>query len=133
MPAHAPRGPIKDRNAEEKALDVKHLLDTLGYIPCTATSKQSGNRCKRRPIPGGMVCVMHGGGAKQVQATAKLRLLALQPLAIQTLHALLQREEFPTVQLGAAKDVLDRTEGKPTESVNLQHDGTLEIRITKPW
>lgn len=41
---------------------------------CTATSKQSGERCKRRPIPGGTVCVMHGGKTPQVQAAAARRL-----------------------------------------------------------
>lgn len=42
---------------------------------CTATAKGSGQRCKRAPIPGGTVCKKHGGGAPQVQAKAKERLL----------------------------------------------------------
>jgi hypothetical protein len=58
---------------------------------------------------------MHGGAAPQVQASAKERLMALQPLAIQTLAKLLARDEFPSVQLGASKDVLDRTDGKAFE------------------
>lgn len=41
---------------------------------CTATSKNSGQRCKRYPIPGGTVCVMHGGKAGQVKAKALERL-----------------------------------------------------------
>jgi hypothetical protein len=41
---------------------------------CTATSKQSGERCKRRPIPGGAVCVMHGGATPAVKAAAEERL-----------------------------------------------------------
>jgi len=45
--------------------------------------------------------------------------MALQPMAVSTLHALMGRDEYPTVQLGAARDVLDRTEGRPTETVNL--------------
>lgn len=40
---------------------------------CTATAKGSGERCKRLPIPGGTVCVMHGGRAPQVQAAAEER------------------------------------------------------------
>ena len=47
-----------------------NLMDTLGYVSCTATSKQSGQRCKRRPIPGGTVCVMHGGGTPRVRKGA---------------------------------------------------------------
>lgn len=45
--------------------------------------------------------------------------MALQPKAIQTLDNLLSRDEFPTVQLGAAKDVLDRTDGKAGETVTV--------------
>ena len=77
---------------------------------------------------------MHGGSAPQVKAAARERLMALQPLAIQTLHNLLNREEFPTVQLGAARDVLDRTEGKATETlqisatVNVINDRLLSAR-----
>jgi hypothetical protein len=41
---------------------------------CTATSKQSGQRCKRAPIPGGTVCVMHGGATPAVKAAAEQRL-----------------------------------------------------------
>ena len=48
--------------------------------------------------------------------------MALQPLAIQTMHNLMNRDEYPTVQLGAARDVLDRTEGKPKESIALTGD-----------
>ncbi len=131
MSKHAPRGPVKARDP----LDASKPMDGLIYTPCTARSKQSGARCKRRPIPGGHVCVMHGGKAPQVQATARERLMALQPLAIQTLHGLLNREEFPTVQLGAAKDVLDRTEGKAAETVSLTgaDNGPLVIQIQKPW
>jgi len=40
---------------------------------CTATAKGSGSRCKRVAIPGGTVCVMHGGAAPQVQAAAAER------------------------------------------------------------
>lgn len=37
---------------------------------CTATSKQSGERCKRRPVPGLTVCVMHGGKSPAAQDKA---------------------------------------------------------------
>jgi hypothetical protein len=40
---------------------------------CIATSKASGVRCKRRAIPGGMVCSKHGGSAPQVKAKAQER------------------------------------------------------------
>ncbi len=41
---------------------------------CRATSKRSGERCRRLAIPGGAVCVMHGGAAPQVAAAAQRRL-----------------------------------------------------------
>lgn len=112
---HAPRGPVKGRS---NPMERGNLMDAP-FTPCTAKSKQSGQRCKRRPIPGGTVCVMHGGKAPQVQAKAQERLMALQPKAIQTLDDLLGAVDFPTVRLGAAKDVLDRTEGKAKESLEI--------------
>lgn len=49
-------------------------MDTpTGRPQCTAKSKQSGERCKRRPIPDGTVCVMHGGKSPAVQAAAVAR------------------------------------------------------------
>lgn len=41
---------------------------------CTATSKQSGERCQQSAIAGGAVCRFHGGGAKHVRASAAARL-----------------------------------------------------------
>ncbi len=78
---------------------------------------------------------MHGGGSPQVQFKAQERLKALQPKAVVVLESLLDRDEFPTVQMAAVRDVLDRTEGKPAESVRLtgKDDGPLEIIIRKPW
>ncbi len=52
-------------DATEKASSAKR---------CHARSKQSGQRCKRLAIPGGTVCVMHGGAAPQVAAAARRRL-----------------------------------------------------------
>jgi hypothetical protein len=42
-------------------------------IQCKALSKQTGQRCKRKAIPGGEVCRWHGGAAKQVRARAGVR------------------------------------------------------------
>jgi hypothetical protein len=43
---------------------------------CTATAR-SGEQCRRQPIPGGEVCVLHGGAAPQVQKSAKVRAVLL--------------------------------------------------------
>lgn len=103
-------------------------VDGLNGAPqrCTATTR-SGKPCSGPAITGGTVCRMHGGSAPQVKAAARERLMALQPLAIQTLNALLQRDEFPTVQLGAARDVLDRTEGKAKETLKMEVEDTTQM------
>lgn len=41
---------------------------------CAATSRRSGERCKRGATPGATVCYKHGGGAPQVRAAAARRL-----------------------------------------------------------
>lgn len=40
---------------------------------CTATSKQSGQRCKRYAHPGATVCVIHGAAAPRAKAAAARR------------------------------------------------------------
>ena len=73
---------------------------------CKATAR-SGNRCKRRPIPGGTVCVMHGGKAPAVQAAAQRRLEERKALlAVETLG--LPREVDPHTAL---LEELHRTAG----------------------
>lgn len=42
---------------------------------CTATSTQSGQRCRNRPMAGTTVCSTHGGLSPQVRAKAAERLL----------------------------------------------------------
>lgn len=43
-------------------------------VTCTATAKSTGARCRRSPVAGATVCVVHGGAAPQVKAAAKERL-----------------------------------------------------------
>lgn len=42
---------------------------------CRATSKRSGERCRRIPAPGAVVCHIHGGKSPQAKAKAAERLL----------------------------------------------------------
>ena len=91
---------------------------------CTGTNRQ-GERCQRQPIPGGYVCVMHGGGAAQVQQSAKARLLAGADLAIDYLLNLLTPKppcaacgrsdaDRDPVVVRACQLVLDRSGFHPT-------------------
>jgi hypothetical protein len=99
----------------------------MGAQQCTARSKQSGQRCKQRVVPGAAVCHYHGGAAPQVKAAALERLRALQHPAIDRLARLIAQEEFPTVAYAASRDVLDRTLGKAAEAQTVTHTGTLSI------
>jgi hypothetical protein len=120
---HAPKGPIKVKSDPIREADPTR---GPGWRGCTATTRR-GTACCGQAIKGGTVCRMHGGGAPQVKAAALERLKLMQPKALDTIDRLLGREEFPTVQLAAAKDVLDRTEGKAMERVEQHVDGDLVI------
>jgi hypothetical protein len=53
----------------------------LGRRQCTATSKRSGERCRRSPLPGSNVCYFHGSQAGQAQRAAARRVAAVEALA----------------------------------------------------
>jgi hypothetical protein len=59
-------------------------------------------------------------------------LLKLQHPAIDALQWLVAQKEFPSAAYAAARDILDRTEGKPTESVQVEHSGGLVISHEVP-
>jgi hypothetical protein len=125
---HAPKGPLKAR-------DHMETVDHTDTPRCTARAKHSGERCKRRPIPGGTVCVKHGGGAPQVQLAALERLKSYQHKAIDRLFQLAEQQKFPSTALSAVKDVLDRTMGKPTETMQVTgaDGGPVVFEVKKPW
>ncbi len=74
------------RTRQSDLMDTPDLLDASSTPRCTATSKQSGERCRRRPHPGANVCVIHGSGSKSVKAAARDRLLAAVDPAIDSLR-----------------------------------------------
>jgi hypothetical protein len=78
---------------------------------------------------------MHGGAAPQVMAKGLERLKAAQGLAIDRLLQLVQQTEYPSTAYQAVRDVLDRTMGKPAETVSLTgaEGGPLEIVVRTPW
>lgn len=136
---HAPRGPVKASGASGDLISVEHPITAPGLFQptqprCTATAKHSQQRCQQPALPGTTVCRYHGGFAPQVQAKAMERLMAMQPKALQTLDKLLGRDEFPTVQLGAVKDVLDRTEGRAVDTMRVtgSDGGPLVVRWKGP-
>jgi hypothetical protein len=86
---------------------------------CKAMSKQRHEPCKRIAIPGGHVCVFHGGKSPQVKHAAKERLNALVDPAITELTRLMNESDLDPVRLAVAKDILDRTGFKPKERVEV--------------
>lgn len=122
MPKHAPRGPLKSRTVV--VADPKGSYDPTR---CHARSKTKGTQCSKRPIPGGTVCRYHGGAAPQVKAKALERLMQYQDRAIDRLFGLVEQESFPSTAYQAVRDVLDRTMGKPAESMSMNVTGSIDV------
>jgi hypothetical protein len=101
---------------------------------CTATSKQSGERCKRRPHPGSNVCVIHGAGAPQTKRTARERLEALVDPAINTLRKVLQQgldTGNASSAVRAALGILDRCGFHPSQCVELTGEGGGPVEVAR--
>lgn len=105
-----------------------------GERQCTATRKTTGARCGNSPILGGTVCRYHGGGAPQVKARARERLLAMVDPALTELSRLLRKSKLDPVRMAAVKDVLDRAGFRPIEEVDVTISNiisTLQARIRR--
>ena len=75
---------------------------------CTATNR-NGEQCMRWAIPGGSVCVTHGGKAPQVRRKAALRMVELVDPAIATVaRVMVDDHARHSDRLRAAENVLDR-------------------------
>lgn len=83
-------------------------------MQCSATSKQSGARCKRHAIVGGSVCKMHGGGAPQTRARAQERIAQAFDPALAYLLRASRQKEINAAGVQAARDLLDRAGFAPT-------------------
>lgn len=114
----APRGPIKSRPMGSATHENQK---------CTAKSSRTGKPCSKWAIRGGTVCDTHGGRAPQVKAAAEKRLDELRPAAILYLDWLVNQREYPSAGLGAARDILDRNDGKPTEKVDMNVSGDAAL------
>lgn len=77
-------------------------------LRCTAKSKSTGVQCKNTPIPGGTVCISHGGSIPAVKAAAQRRMIALIDPAMDTLYRALYECEEWSQKVRAALGILDR-------------------------
>lgn len=51
-------------------------------VTCSATAKSTGQRCRRAPLKGSSVCLVHGASAGQVRAAAARRVTEAKVLAV---------------------------------------------------
>lgn len=115
--------------------------DELDRRRCTANAKSTGDRCLRRPIKGGRVCKLHGGGSPQAKRSARQRLLAAVEPAMGVLIEVVEAELSVTFdaygkphatgpgyadRIRAAEAILDRT-GYPRRAELSIADGVAEI------
>lgn len=93
---------------------MREAAATAGEAQCAARSKQSGERCKKSPMPGSNVCRVHGGSAPQVKAAARRRLEEASERMAERLLGLAENtlddgtKVGAYVQLGAVTAALDR-------------------------
>jgi hypothetical protein len=111
---------------------TRELREALGDTgrQCTATNR-AGERCGRAPVPGCVVCSLHGGKVPAVQKAGRERLLAMVEPALDALLRFLRTappcehcgrsdaDRDPLV-LRAAQIVLDRTGMHPKVDVQVQ-------------
>lgn len=76
--------------------------------PKCRAHNRAGNPCGRYPIPGGTVCVMHGGASPRTAQKAKMRLLELIDPAIGVLAAEMEKADSSADRQRAANSILDR-------------------------
>lgn len=94
-------------------------VEALDPLRCRAHAR-SGKQCGKRPIMGGTVCRMHGGGAPQVKRKAAERLAKLDMKAVRTLDQLLDNTNG-FIRFKAAKDILDRLGHKAPKQEEHRH------------
>ena len=97
---------------------------------CAGTNSE-GERCRRQPIPGGTVCINHGGRAPQTIAAAKRRLLEGVEPAIARLLRFIEsppglceacgRCDDTSAIVSAIRTLLDRAGLHPSLSVRYEH------------
>jgi hypothetical protein len=101
---------------------------------CTATNR-AGEQCKRAPIIGGFICVMHGGGARHVREAARDRILGMVDPALDVLLRALNsgdpctacgRHDDMGVVIRAAQLVLDRAGLGPSMTIE------AEVKVAPP-
>ncbi|PWU57682.1 hypothetical protein DLJ47_01880 [Micromonospora sp. S4605] len=96
---------------------------------CTAHNRRD-ELCGNYAIPGGKVCVMHGGSAPQVRKAAALRLLALADPAITALAEVVRSAPKESDRVRAATAILDRAGLGPSSKIEVEAKKWEEVFTT---
>ena len=94
-------------------------------MQCSARRK-NGLPCTRHAIYGGSVCIVHGGAAPQVKASARERIaeMVAPALAVMSKAMAMKTKQGPLpIAVTAAKDMLDRAGYKATDKIQLTGAG----------
>ena len=84
----------------------------LGKRQCTHI-KDDGSRCVLAPIPGGSVCMLHGGQTRHAQQAARRKLLALVEPAAETLMLAITRCQYERNEAGSVVCAVHGADGCP--------------------
>lgn len=108
------------------------------YRQCVGTNR-AGDRCLRAPIPGGAVCVMHGGKAPQTIAAARQRLLeGVEPAIVRLLKFIetppglcevCGRSDDTSAIVSAIRTLLDRAGLGPSATLKVD----TQQQPPQPW
>lgn len=103
-------------------------------VQCTAHNRK-GERCGAKSIPGGSVCIFHGGNAPQVKAKAVDRIREARDLALDRLIDSLSPEAEWQVPAKVLADITDRftrqielLEGRATDRKEVSESHAVEVR-----
>lgn len=88
---------------------------------CYASSSQTGDPCRRWPIPGGGVCATHGGSTSDARKAAARRLLAMVDPVMDRLEKIVDDDSLePRDHIRAGFGVLDRAGLGPSSKIELE-------------
>ncbi|MHA4950577.1 hypothetical protein ACX27O_24935 [Micromonospora sp. SD19] len=116
-------GPPLDSKGREMCTDHRKVSKETPCPTCRrchAHSSQTADPCRRWPVPGGGVCLSHGGSAAHARKAAALRLLALADPAIDALAKVVKDTPKDSDRTRAATAILDRAGLGPSSKVEVE-------------
>lgn len=88
---------------------------------CHAHSSQTGDPCRRWPVPGGGVCVTHGGSTTNARKAFARRMLAMVDPAMERLGKIIDDDSVPPRDhIRATTVVFDRAGLGPSSKIEVE-------------